>query len=351
MRNYRAEGSRQYRSAHFTLESLKRSMATGDILEAPVCKCDSNMNLYINLGNGITGIIHKEDVEMPRINNEVKNAAIVSRVTRSTCFKIMALDTNDDGTITATLSRRAAQEEFVNEVVSKLKPGKVINAKVTYVAHYGAFCDIGCGIIALLPTDHFCMGRFSDPRTILHKGDRIKAVVKSNVDNKKIILSMKELLGTWMEEASKFKAGDTVAATVRSIEDYGVFIELTPNLAGLAESYPGVKPGDTVSVAIKAIIPEKMKVKLIIVDVSNADAKLNMPLKFNVPESGEVLHWVYSPDNCAKRIESFIGEGKALMPNREDNEETEYNYDTNDAIEASVSKTSEDTEDTSESDE
>ena len=75
----------------------------------------------------------------------------------------------------------------------------------------------------------------------------------------------KELLGTWEENAALFSAGQTVSGVVRSVEDYGVFVELTPNLAGLAESYD-TKPGDVAGVYIKSIIPEKMKVKLIIID-------------------------------------------------------------------------------------
>ena len=56
---------------------------------------------------------------------------------------------------------------------------------------------------------------------------------------------------------------------MRSVEEYGVFVELAPNLAGLAENFDGVKEGDAVGVYIKSIIPDKMKVKLIIIDKSD----------------------------------------------------------------------------------
>lgn len=345
MRTYKAEGSRSYRQMQFTLHELKKSMQTGEILEAQVFKCDSDMNLYLNLGNGITGIIYKDDVEIPRANGQVKNAAIVNRVTRPTCFKVISIDTNSDGSATCKLSRRAAQEEVIEQFVTELKPGKIVSARVTHVAEYGAFCDIGCGVTALLPSDHFCMARFSDPRSIVSRGDDIKAVVKALADNRKIILSMKELLGTWEEEASQFKAGDTVGATVMSVEEYGVFVELTPNLAGLAEPCNGVKVGDTVSVGIKAIIPEKMKVKLNIVDTSNTDYKLHMPLNFHVPESGEITHWVYSPENSAKVVESYIKSGKYHYSDK-----TNYNK-TDESAENSITEEKTDTEVATEVDE
>lgn len=53
---------------------------------------------------------------------------------------------------------------------------------------------------------------------------------------------------------------------MRSVEHYGVFVELAPNLAGLAEPKDGVKVGQQASVYIKNLIPEKMKIKLIIID-------------------------------------------------------------------------------------
>ena len=45
-----------------------------------------------------------------------------------------------------------------------------------------------------------------------------------------------------------------------------MFVELTPNLAGLAEYVDGVQAGQRASVYIKSILPERMKIKLIIVD-------------------------------------------------------------------------------------
>ena len=65
---------------------------------------------------------------------------------------------------------------------------------------------------------------------------------------------------------------------MRSEEHYGAFVELTPNLAGLAESRDGVEAGQQASVYIKSIIPEKMKIKLILVDAFAAEYPPAPPL-------------------------------------------------------------------------
>ena len=91
----------------------------------------------------------------------------------------------------------------------------------------------------------------------------------------RIVLTLRELLGTWSENAACFAAGETVVGIVRSVEDYGVFIEIAPNLAGLAETDSTLRPGQAVSVYIKNILPDKMKIKLVVVNKN-----LGQPLRF-----------------------------------------------------------------------
>lgn len=68
-------------------------------------------------------------------------------------------------------------------------------------------------------------------------------MVRQVEPNGRVALSHKELLGSWEENAALFSPGETVAGVIRSSESYGVFIELTPNLAGLAEPRDDVFPG------------------------------------------------------------------------------------------------------------
>ena len=64
-----------------------------------------------------------------------------------------------------------------------------------------------------------------------------------------------------------FKEGMTVKGIVRDAEKNknGIFIELTPNLVGMTEYTKELQYGQTVDVCIKKIVPEKKKVKLVIV--------------------------------------------------------------------------------------
>ena len=79
---------------------------------------------------------------------------------------------------------------------------------------------------------------------------------------------------------------------VRSVEEYGTFIEIAPNLAGLAESCPDLRPGQAVSVYIKNILPEKMKIKLVIVNHALSQSH-RFELRYFITE-GHLDHWLYS---------------------------------------------------------
>lgn len=183
--------------------------------------------------------------------------------------------------------------------ISLLQNGDVIPAKVTHLEPFGCFVDVGCGIPSLIPIDAISVSRIAHPNDRFYNGQDIFVVIKS-VENGRICLSHKELLGTWEENAQRFQAGETVGGIVRSVESYGIFIELAPNLAGLAEPRDNVQVGQAASVYIKALIPEKMKVKLIIVDVFE---NTNFPskLKYFI-NSGHICRWEYSTPLADKTI-------------------------------------------------
>lgn len=283
---------------------LAEAQAKETVLESTVLMCDAAHNLIVNLG-AVKGIIPREEGAIGIADGTTRDIALISRVGKPVRFVITALKTDENGRLYALLSRRRAQELCREYIMTAHRTGDIIDAKITHLESFGAFCDIGCGNIALLPIDAISVSRISHPRDRFSVGDDIKAIIKSVADDGKITLSHKELLGTWEENAALFAPGQTVTGVIRSVEEYGVFVELTPNLAGLAEPKPDAAVGKQASVYIKSIIREKMKIKLIIID------------SFDVPYSpainyfytGERLNeWDYSPADCYKRISSkFCG--------------------------------------------
>ena len=286
-------------------EALSECIQSQKILEARCCVCDNRHNLIIDLPC-MRGIIPREEGAIGIAEGTTKDIALISRVNKPVCFVVKGFATDEYGEY-ALLSRREAQLMCERDLISKFIPGDVINAKVTHLEQFGCFVDIGCGIPSLIPIDLISVSRISHPSDRFYVGQNIKAVIKSVESNNRVCLSHKELLGTWEQNAVKFSQGETVTGIIRSVENYGVFVELAPNLAGLAEPRDDVYVNRFASVYIKAIIPEKMKIKLVIVDTFEPSDDVSQPdeLKYFVDEA-HIDRWVYSSGSATKHIETIF---------------------------------------------
>ena len=241
----------------YDLAALTNAIENNTTLEGRATVCDGDYNLWVDLG-AVKGVIYKEETAYSYGGNAVKDIAIISRVGKPVCFKVKGFTQNQKGEKIALLSRKEAQEGCLAKIM-QIPFGTVLCAKITHLDSFGAFCDIGCGVIALLPIDMISVSRISHSGDRFYNGQIINVLLKNIDSDGKITVSHKELLGTWEQNAARFLAGQTVPGIIRSIEDYGIFVELAPNLTGLAEPKENCHIGDIASVYIKSIIPEKMK--------------------------------------------------------------------------------------------
>lgn len=281
-----------------SISEIKAAIDSREIFEGRVLMCDREHNLHIDLGF-MRGIIPRYEGAYGIIEGTVRDIALISKVGKRVCFRIMGFHRDENGNMWAVLSRRSVQIDCIKEYINHLNPGDIVDTSVTHLEKFGAFIDIGAGINSLIPIDMLSVSRISHPAERLNEGQQIKAVLKSR-EGGKLTFSLKELLGTWQENADLFSPGETVTGIVRSIEAYGVFVELTPNLAGLAEADENLKIGSRVSVYIKSIIPEKMKIKLVIVDAFDEIPNPEEPAYF-ISEN-HIDFWQYSPDGAVKDI-------------------------------------------------
>ena len=306
MNNYKPEGW-NYNSAEnqkyiASVSGLADAMERNVILEGGVIVCDSSHNLIVNLPCG-RAIIPREEGALGISDGSPRDIALISRVNKIVCFKVLSISDSPNEKYCAVLSRKDAQNECMENYINHLEPGDVIDARVTHMEKFGCFVDIGCGVSSLIPIDAISVSRIAHPSDRFTVGEKIRAIVRSR-ENGRICLTHKELLGTWEENASEFCAGETVSGIVRSIEDYGIFVELAPNLAGLAESKAGIKVGQYVSVFIKVLIPEKMKVKLIIVE--QGDETVPQEKNKYYFSGNKIESWNYAPLSSEKKITSYF---------------------------------------------
>ncbi len=316
---YRPEGalleSAQNREYLSSLAGLERAMTKGAIVEGIATLCDEEMRLHVDL-RCARGIIEADQTVACRAGEAKKDIAVITRVGKPVACKILSIECRD-GVPLVKLSRRAAQEACMKYYIKNLNAGDVLTARVTHLEPFGAFLDVGCGVPSLLSVDCISVSRISHPRDRLACGMTIPVVVKCvNRESERIYVTLRELLGTWEENAAAFETGQTVTGIVRSIESYGVFVELAPNLAGLAEvgeeesAILRSKIGHGVAVYIKSILPERMKVKLVLIDACCSAPAPRTPLRFYVDttETKHITRWRYSPTRSPRIIETVFEE-------------------------------------------
>lgn len=251
----------------YNMEQITNAWQNGKIIQAKVLKCDSSYNLHINLGNDIQAIIPREEIEAVNINNigMTRPNICTNKVNQYVQFKVKNIINNK-----VILSRRSVGNEVIKWINNDLHQGDVIKGIVKNIRPYGVFVEVGGGIVGLLHIEDISVARIKTPEERFHVGQKINIMIKSIDRNlKRVTLTYKELLGTWEDNIKEYQEGETVTGIVRDAEKSknGIFIELKPNLVGLAEYKENMEYGKIVDVYVKKIIPEKKKIKLNIVGI------------------------------------------------------------------------------------
>ena len=284
-----------------TPAAMDQAAEEEQILEGIVTRCDCAHNLVVDC-NGITGLIPRSEAALGLSSGRTREIALLSRVGKPVCFQVIG-----EGDGQYLFSRARVQQKALNYLMENLLPGDVICARVTHLEPFGAFVDIGCGLTSLVGIEHISVSRIAHPAERFYPGQWIHVAVRG-VDPSmgRVHLTHRELLGTWLENARRFSPGETVSGVVRGNEDYGVFVELSPNLSGLAERKVGVASGDGVSVYIKSILPEKMKIKLILIDkLEKTPSTLIRPEDYQITQ-GRLQHFLYSPPGKEGRLTETV---------------------------------------------
>jgi small subunit ribosomal protein S1 len=184
---------------------------------------------------------------------------------------VRVIDVNE-GEEKLIVSEKAVWEDKQKNVISKFKVGEIVEGEVSALADFGAFVkfDILEGLVHI---SEIAWQRIDHPRDILKVGDTVKAEI-IGIEGSKIFLSMKKLVeDPWKRVGDKYKVGEKVMGKVLKINPFGFFVELDPEIHGLAHiselsskpvTDPGeiAKAGETREFMIVSIEPEQHRLGL-----------------------------------------------------------------------------------------
>jgi len=137
------------------------------------------------------------------------------------------------------VSRRDAlqqqKEEDKKKIFDSLQKGSLVSGIVRNITDFGAFVDLGGGIIGLLHITDMSWGRVSHPSEVLAIGDTIDVMVLDfDKESSKVSLGLKQKTqNPWEVVDTKYAVGTKVKGNVVNLVPYGAFVELEKGVEGL----------------------------------------------------------------------------------------------------------------------
>ena len=167
------------------------------------------------------------------------------------------------------------RDEAKQKLLNTINEGDVVTGRVTNVAEFGAFIDLG-GLDGLLHVTDMSWGRVKHPSDICKTGDEIEVkVLKVDFDTEKIALGLKQKdASPWDDIEERFPIQQKIKGKVVNLVSYGAFVHLEDGVEGLVHvsemswrkriNHPSevVNPGDEIEVIVLDIDKEKHEISL-----------------------------------------------------------------------------------------
>ena len=228
---------------------------------------------FVKLEEGLEGLVHISEMSWTkRINHPSEILAVGTKI------EVLVLDINKEKK-EISLGMKQTETNPWELVGEKYPAGTLIEGVVRNLTNYGAFVEIEEGIDGLLHvSDMSWTKKVAHPNEVIQKGDKIKAVVLSvDQDKKRVALGVKQLNADPWKDAipMRYGIGTVVEGAITKITNFGVFVELEPELEGLLHvseltDKKDVSPEDIVKVG------DKVKVKVLRVDAEERKIGLTM---------------------------------------------------------------------------
>lgn len=235
------------------------------------------VNVYARVRGGLRVFYKEAPLFLPASHFHLRQSPtdeeLMEVVGKNLLVMVHEIQEYDEGSMAVIVSRKKLLEE---EFWNNLKVGQIVEGKVSSVASFGVFIDIG-GAEGLIHISRIAPYRIDNLKEHFKIGDTLKAVIiEVDKENKRIGLSRKELIdaSTWPATEEKYGVGTKHTGIVRRIVDFGAFVELEPMVEGLLRTSeiswtkrlrrPNevLKVGDKIEVVVTAFNAEKKTISL-----------------------------------------------------------------------------------------
>ncbi len=183
---------------------------------------------FIDLG-GIDGLLHITDISWKRINHPSELLKIGDEIE----VKVLKYDAEKNR---VSLGMKQLQDDPWDKVKDTLELGNQYKGKVTNIAEYGVFVDLGDNIEGLIRTSELnWTNKNINPNKIVSIGEELEIkVIEIDDEKRRVSLSLKQCLeNPWKIFEQNNSKGDILKSQIKSITDFGIFVGLEGGIDGL----------------------------------------------------------------------------------------------------------------------
>jgi small subunit ribosomal protein S1 len=207
-------------------ETLK-VLEEGVILEGTV-KNVTDYGAFVDLG-GIDGLLHVTDMSWARVGHPSEIVNVGDKV------KVVVLK-YDPERERVSLGMKQIQPDPWHTVADRFPPSCRVKGKVVSLADYGAFVELEPGLEGLIHVSEMSWTkRVTHPSKVLEVGQEVEVqVLDVDPTNRRVSLGLKQTEpNPWEMVRINHPVGSRVSGKVKSITDFGLFVELEEGIDGL----------------------------------------------------------------------------------------------------------------------
>jgi small subunit ribosomal protein S1 len=238
-------------------------------LRKGVIKNIADFGVFVDLG-GLDGLLHISDLTWGRISHP---SEVVELDQEIECI-VIGVNKEHEKISLGLKQKTASPWENVDV---KYPVGARVKGKVVNVMNYGAFIRLEDGIEGLVHISEMSWTRrLAHPGEMLNLDDEIDVVVLNvNKEKQEISLGIKQTeINPWTIASQKYPPGTVVTAQVRSLTNFGAFVEMEPGLDGMIHisdlswtkkyNHPGeaLQKGQDIKCVVLEVNEEKRRISL-----------------------------------------------------------------------------------------